>query len=74
MVNNDSKWKPKEIADLAFGLSYVCFGLSALLLVVDTFSSFTTGNFLFKRFVVDISFSGWGLLSRYMGKKYMKRD
>jgi len=73
MKNEASKWKPKEIADLAFGFSYACFGLSALLLAVDAFSSVMTGSLLLKRFIVDISFAGWGLLSRYVGNKYLKR-
>lgn len=74
MKNAASKWKPKEIADLAFGFSFACFGLSAFLLAVDAFSSFMTGNLLLKRFAVDISFAGWGLLSKYIGNKYLKKD
>jgi hypothetical protein len=70
MGNVDSKWKPREKADLAFGFSYMLFGLAGLLLISDIFSAFMTGNFLLKRFIIDISFVGWGLLSSYVGTRY----
>ena len=67
---NASTWKPKEKADLMIGFSYMCFGLAGLLLISDLFSLFLTGDFRLKRFIVDISFIGWGMLSRYMAARY----
>jgi hypothetical protein len=67
---NASKWKPKEKADLMIGFSYMCYGLAGLLVISDLFSLFLTGNFRLKRFIVDISFIGWGMLSRYMAARY----
>jgi hypothetical protein len=74
MEEEQSKWKPKEKADLMIGFSYMCFGLAGLLLANDLFSLFTTGNFRLKRFVVDISFIGWGMLGRYMAARYRGKD
>lgn len=73
MGEGDSKWKPKEKADLMIGFSYMCFGLAGLLLISDLFSLAITGNFRLKRFVVDISFIGWGTLGRYMAARYRGR-
>ena len=67
---NASTWKPTVKADLMIGISYMCFGLAGLLLISDLFSLFLTGDFRLKRFIIDISFIGWGMLSRYMAACY----
>ena len=72
MENDHSKWKPTEKADLMIGFSYMCFGLAGLLLVSDLFSLFVSGEFRLKRFVVDISFIGWGMLGRYVAAHYRR--
>lgn len=74
MGNEDSKWKPGEKADLMVGFSYACFGLAGLLLIGDLFSLFMSGSFQLKKFVIDVSFIGWGVLGRYMAARYRGRD
>lgn len=72
MENDNSKWKPTEKADLMIGFSYMCFGLAGLMLVSDLFSLFTIREFRLKRFVVDISFIGWGILGRYVAAHFRR--
>jgi len=74
MENENSKWKPREKADLMVGFSYACFGLAGLLLIGDVFSLSMTGNFRLMRFVIDMSFIGWGIVGRYMAARYREKD